>query len=377
MSTLSRPQFPQSQSRSQLSRSRSSVFIIVGGVLALAALAGFVLPGGADETADSATADATPVPNAQPRKAPRASPRPRQDDLPLQHAILTKEDDSPEGEIIAALEKPTTVDFTETPLEDTLAFLKNFHKIDIWIDRGTLAEDGVALDQPVTLKLEGLKLESVLNLILEPQQLDWVVQDEVMKITTKSWCAEHPEIRTYSVQNLLDAGHTPEELIASITKCVEPPSWYDNAAISHSGGVLVVRQSQRAHGEIGRLLSELDEVAESEEEREADGKHAMVSVKVYQTGRQPADKVAKCVEDMIAKHTWASQGGKGKLRVLEGALVVEQTRDVHQALEQFLKQLSPQPAATPQSSPGGPPVSGNSDPFRVLKPHRPNLPPPT
>jgi len=347
--------------------SRSSTFAVVGAAISLAALALFVIPGGADEPSDSPPPDRDAHSGQGAEKAPRGTPKLRNDDLPLHHAIVTNKEDSAEGEIIAALDKPTTVDFQETGLEDALMFLKSYHEINIWLDRGTLAEEGVALDQPVTLKLAGVKLESVLNLLLEPNELDWVVQDEVLKITTKSWATAHPEVRTYSVQNLLDAGHTPEDLVASITKCVEPSSWYEDAAISHSGGVLVVRQSQRAHGEIVRLLEDLDRIADDEEEREADHKQAVVSVKVYQTGKQPADKVARYIEELIAKDTWTAHGGKGKVRVLEGVLVVEQTREVHQAVDNFLRQLAPQPAV-PNSQPGAAPARAGADPFRVLKP---------
>ena len=42
-------------------------------------------------------------------------------------------------------------------------------------------------------------------------QLDWVIADEVLKITTRAWANANPEVRTYNIQNLIDAGHTPED----------------------------------------------------------------------------------------------------------------------------------------------------------------------
>lgn len=358
--------------------SRASKFAVIGGAISLAALAFSVMPGGADEKSDSGPAPADARPNTGTATAPRARPRARDDDLPIGHAILTKGENSVEDKIIASLDKPTTVDFSETPLEDALQFLKDYHDINVWIDRGTLTEDGIALDFPVTLKLAGVRLESVLNLLLDPHEMDWVIQDEVLKITTKEWAAEHPEVRAYSVQNLVDAGHTPEDLIASITQSVEPRSWQKTAGISHSGAVLIVRQSQRAHGEIARLLAELDDIADADEdEREANRKKDLVSVKVYQTGRQPADKVAECLTELVARQSWATQGGKGKVRALEQAIVVEQTREVHQEIDRFLKQLAPKPVDVAQvraplpgtlNPPGALPGPGAADPFRMLPP---------
>jgi hypothetical protein len=204
--------------------------------------------------------------------------RPRGGDLPLSHAILRdeKDDDSAEARIVRTLAKPTTVEFVDLPLEDCISFLKEYHNVNMWLDKASLSDEGVALDQPVTLKLAGVTLESVLHLLLEPVQLDWIVQDEVLKITTRSWADKHPETRTYDIHNLVDAGHKHEDLIAAITTCIEPASWSGKettAGISHTGGVLVIRQSQRVHSDIAHLLEELDEIAETREAGEA-GKEA-------------------------------------------------------------------------------------------------------
>lgn len=257
--------------------------VILVTTFSLGALASQVLPTAAGRKAEqpSAAADDSHTP---PADRPRARSNPRNPDVPLQHAILhdEKDDDSPEAIIFRTLDKPTTVEFTDKPLEDCLAFLRELHHIPIWLDRGPLAEEGVALDQPITLKLADVRLESALNLLLEPLQLDWIIQDEVMKITTRTWAREHPEVRSYDVQNLIDAGHKSEDLIASIKACIDPLTWNEQtcAGISHTGGVLVIRQSQRNHGEIARLLAELDDIViRREEDGPADrGKEPVVSV---------------------------------------------------------------------------------------------------
>jgi len=188
-----------------------------------------------------------------------------------------------EKNIVAALGTSTDVDFLRMPLEDALSSLGKQHRINIWLDRPSMADAGIAWDQPVSLRLKGMRLESVLNLLLGPCELDWVVQDEVLKITTRDWADAHPEIRTYDVRNLIDAGHTPDDLIASITTCMAPGSWSGApvricwrggflspggcreypapAGISHTDGVLVIRQSRRTQAQIARLLHELDKFA--------------------------------------------------------------------------------------------------------------------
>ncbi len=102
-----------------------------------------------------------------------------------------------------SLSKPTTVEFLDLPLEDCLTFLKEYHGINIWLDKPTLADEGVALDQPVTLNLAGVTFRSVLKLLLEPLQLTYVIEDEVMKITTSAKAGEKLTTRVYPVGDLV------------------------------------------------------------------------------------------------------------------------------------------------------------------------------
>jgi hypothetical protein len=280
----------------------------------------------------------------------------RADELPLTRAILKKEHESAEEKIASALDKPTNVEFLDLALEDCLTFLKEYHGINVWLDKQTVTEEGVSLDQPITLKLAEVRLESVLNLLLQPLQLDFVVQDEVLKITTSAWTYDHPETQTYDIANLIETGHSPEELIAAISKCIEPGTWTGKeatAGISHTGGVLVVRHTQRAHRDVARLLADLDDIAEKADEERHDGKKdAVVSIKVYSTFDQPGEKIAAALEQFVAPNSWISSNdrdGGGEVRALKGALIVKQTAAVHRSIHQFLTQFDPKLRVEPKS----------------------------
>jgi hypothetical protein len=114
-----------------------------------------------------------------------------------------------EEKIRRTLSKPTTVEFLDLPLEDCITFLKEYHNINIWLDKATLTDEGVALDQPITLKLAGVTLRSVLKLLLEPVQLTYVIEDEVMKITTSAKAGEKLTTRVYPVGDLVIPITTP------------------------------------------------------------------------------------------------------------------------------------------------------------------------
>jgi hypothetical protein len=114
-----------------------------------------------------------------------------------------------EEKIRRALSQPTTVEFLDLPLEDAITFLKEYHGINIYVDKPTLTDEGVALDQPVTLKLAGVSLRSVLKLLLEPVQLTYLIEDEVMKITTSAKAGEKLSTRVYPVGDLVIPIITP------------------------------------------------------------------------------------------------------------------------------------------------------------------------
>ena len=77
------------------------------------------------------------------------------------------------------------------------------------MDKQTLTDEGVALDQPVTLKLAGVSFRSVLKLFLEPVQLTYVIENEVMKITTATKAGEKLSTRVYPVGDLVIPITTP------------------------------------------------------------------------------------------------------------------------------------------------------------------------
>ena len=189
-----------------------------------------------------------------------------------------------EQKILDALAKPTTVEFLDLPLEDCITFLALSHEINIWLDKATLADEGVALDQPIMLKLKDGSLRSVLNLILQPRQLTYLVEDDVMKITTRAKADQKMFTRTYPVGDLYlervkaddkaptDKGAPKDkpavrragDLENAIMNAVEPDSWEvlsgpGTCTYVEKSGSLVIRQSWGAHTKIVDLLRDLRE----------------------------------------------------------------------------------------------------------------------
>src|SRR5262249_47233150 len=140
--------------------------VAIFAAISLGIVASQILPQGAADKPDPTAQKPQAAPAEDQAELPPPA-NPRSGDLPLSHAILRdeKDDDSIEARIVRTLAKPTTVEFLDLPLEDCITFLKEYHNVNVWLDKASLSDEGVALDQPVTLKLAGVTLESVLHLL--------------------------------------------------------------------------------------------------------------------------------------------------------------------------------------------------------------------
>ena len=117
------------------------------------------------------------------------------------------------------LRSPTQVDFIETPLTQTIEFLADRHGIPIVMNRRALDDVGLDPDTTtVTRSIKGIMLLSALNLILAEHQLGYVIQDEVLMITTKEQADEAKELRVYDVTALVAEKATVDELAMTLTQ---------------------------------------------------------------------------------------------------------------------------------------------------------------
>ena len=89
-----------------------------------------------------------------------------------------------EDKIKRSLDMPTQLEFRDLALDDCINYLQKFHEITISVNEQALKDEGVALDQPITLKLAGVSFRSVLKLLLEPVQLTYVIENGELRIIT-------------------------------------------------------------------------------------------------------------------------------------------------------------------------------------------------
>jgi hypothetical protein len=108
-----------------------------------------------------------------------------------------------EKRIEAALKSPTRLEFVDTPLTDVIDYLKDYHQIEIQLDKKAMEEASIDPSVTVTKNLNGVSLQSALRLMLHELGLTYVIQNEVLYITTTEAAEAKLSTRVYSVADLV------------------------------------------------------------------------------------------------------------------------------------------------------------------------------
>jgi hypothetical protein len=95
------------------------------------------------------------------------------------------------------------MEFTETPLQDAVDYLKDFHGIDIQFDNKALEEIGTSSDSPVSRTIHNMPLGTALKLLLADLDLAHVIRDGVLLITSKDAAERMVELRVYEIDKTL------------------------------------------------------------------------------------------------------------------------------------------------------------------------------
>jgi len=168
--------------------------------------------------------------------------------------------------IRTALDRHIEFDFDDMPLKDAVDFLSENLQIPIVLSLKKLEEASISPDTPITRKLESDPAVRHLETILKDLELDYVIRDEVLQITTPEDVESQLVTRIYDTRSLL-SGLSADRIIEQITRTIQPQMWDivgGPGEVKIWRGLMVVTHTDRVHEEIEKLLLSL---AEQEERR--------------------------------------------------------------------------------------------------------------
>jgi general secretion pathway protein D len=238
--------------------------------------------------------------------------------------------------------------YRDQPLAVVLDSLAKQAGVPIHLDMVGLEQEAVASDTPVTLSLDGqqISLKSALKLLLEPLHLRFIVQDEVLKVTSPRAVKGVYYSVTYQVGDLvkpipnfssdglgiegaLSKGYS-QALRNSLSVQVEPPTdALNRAARAGSGAATDAASLAQLQGRGGPPTS---------------GAMPTIPFGPPTVGGGQADfqSLIDLIQNTVGgPGAWADGGGNGAIRPFDTnlSLVVSQTQEVHEEIADLLEQL--------------------------------------
>ena len=178
---------------------------------------------------------------------------------------------TPAEQLEQLLEQPVTMRVSNATVNDIVAMLRGALPVNVLLDAKSLED--LAYDKKDLLHAASpapIKLRQALDLLLKGAQLDFIIENDVLLITSHFKAENIPVTKFYDVSDLLRPAGVEHEhenvdfdsLINQISLHVLPPSFSNNNGQPkifpfENGDLLVIPHSRRGHDEITKLLNEL------------------------------------------------------------------------------------------------------------------------
>lgn len=148
-------------------------------------------------------------------------------------------------------------------LATIVEMMSDAHDLTIVVDVHELASFGIdSLDDVLVseqLHLENIRLANALEVVLgqtnSDEALDYIIENEVLKLTSRAAAEMHRETRIYSLAEVADDEFVAEEFLEVVENSVNFEEEQD-VNIQLLGNRMVVRHNQRAHRVIADLMAQ-------------------------------------------------------------------------------------------------------------------------
>lgn len=208
--------------------------------------------------------------------------------------------------------------FVNQPLDQVMEFLRESLHVNMHVRWSDLASAGVPRETPISVNVRNLPAQRVLRLVLDnasdETSLDYEICDGVLQIATREMLDKNLVTRVYPLHDLLEslAPRMVRRPAAAMTETLSPAE----------------RLVKTADAQERERLAAASQPAPPDEARLPGGITIM--------GETFIDLVTNAVEP----DSWVTTGaGRGTINLINGALVVRNSRRVHCELECLLRDL--------------------------------------
>ncbi len=234
-----------------------------------------------------------------------------------------------------SLSQPVSLHFNNAPLSEVLKYIADTQGINVMVDETGLTEEAVTSSTPISINVDGIQLKSALNLILDPLNLGYTIQNEVLNVTSRMRKQGGLETIVYQVADLI----VPVSMNAPVSR-LNSGSGYggDSPNILVPKGLQSVGATPGQNGFAqvpslpnGGFNPSLNSLS-GEPVRALNGPNAT---------NHGFSALTELITTTVSPETWQEVSGAGSINNHEStmSLVVRQTQAVHQEIADLLDQL--------------------------------------
>jgi type II secretory pathway component GspD/PulD (secretin) len=277
--------------------------------------------------------------------------------------VLIKTRTQGEYEIEMKLDKPIPIEINQTPLDQAIDHLRDVTGLPISIDTAAIEAEGINLHKPISEKLTPVATRHILTIILEKAGLSYVVENDVVKVTTSKKAKGRLFTKVFSVADLVtpipnfalpDYANFDKMLNANSLNrgnlFVQGMSGTTPRQPSQglNGGSMVGTQQGQAgsnasmpgisgglnFGPTGQLQTNPDGFSNTP--NPLSGSSSMAGER-----NTKHEQLIKLITGMVRPYSWDGMGGAGRIEYFDigSALVVNQVADVIQEVADLLEAL--------------------------------------
>ncbi len=117
--------------------------------------------------------------------------------------------DPKELTVLKALNSTLSIDFNNAKFRDVIDFLQERTALNIFLHEGSLKENMIEYDDPVTLKVTKATVRSILRKVLGDKGLTYVIEEGSLQVMTVQKARDKMTVRVYGVDDLVNANIDP------------------------------------------------------------------------------------------------------------------------------------------------------------------------
>jgi hypothetical protein len=273
------------------------------------------------------------------------------------------------------LDQVVSIHFERKSLAEFVEYLRNETKLNILLDAKSLADVGAEKQSLVSLKLQRVKLRTVLDAVCRQLKLEWSLQHHAVLLTSAEVGATALYTVVYPIGDLEPApnarsGRIVDDWCGEICEAIEAtckPSWSDIGGAGHvtafrQGPFLVVSQTRVGHENVVAFLGGLRK-ASSGLTVKATPSEAKLEIRVYansttwmgyssyETTVQTATETVRVIKNLVEPASWEEEGVS--VEIVGNSIVVRHRPSILAKIDPILGGLGYTAGANPrQPQPG-------------------------